>query len=147
MQHALLSRPILSLTLSSFAIGLSEFVTIGLMSPISESLSIGLPETGLLITLYAMGVSIGAPSIAYCTRHFSSKTVCLWLIALFAFANLLSAVTYTFPLLLLTRIGAGAAHGAFFSVASNLAPALVIRDKAPLAIAVMFSGLTLGGCR
>ena len=54
-----------ALTLSAFAIGTTEFVIVGLIPTIAEQLNVSLPSAGLLVSLYALGVAIGAP----CSRH------------------------------------------------------------------------------
>lgn len=141
--YPLFSKPLLSLSFSAFAIGLSEFVVIGLLTEIATDLKLSLATVGMLITAYALGVSIGSPVIAHLTRKIPSRTVCLCLVAVFAIANLASALVPGLYAILLTRLFAGAMHGAYFSIASTVAPALVALAKAPLAIAVMFSGLTV----
>lgn len=141
--YPLLSKPLFALSFSAFAIGLSEFVVIGLLTQISLNLGLDIAMTGLLITAYALGVSLGSPILAYLTRRSDSKPICVGLIGVFALANLASAMIPSFIAILFTRLVAGATHGAYFSIASTVAPSLVTPKKAPLAIAVMFSGLTV----
>lgn len=144
MKHyPLLSKPLLAFSFSAFAIGLSEFVVIGLLTQIATDLKLSLSTAGLLITAYALGVSVGSPILAHITRRIASKKICICLVAVFTLANLASAIVPSFVAILVTRLLAGAMHGAYFSIASTVAPALVAPNKAPLAIAVMFSGLTV----
>ncbi len=141
--YPLLSKPLLALSFSAFAIGVSEFVVIGLLSQIAGDLGTDLAMAGLLITAYAVGVSLGSPMLAHATRKYASKPICIWLIGIFAAANLASAVMPSLLAILVARMIAGAMHGGYFSIASTIAPALVAPSKAPQAIAVMFSGLTV----
>mgnify|MGYP001021356270 CR=1 FL=1 len=144
MKHyPLLSKPLLSFSFSAFAIGLSEFVVIGLLTQIAASFKLSIPTAGLLITAYALGISGGSPILAHVTRKISSKIICICLISAFTLANLASAIVPSFFAFLAARFFAGAMHGAYFSIASTAAPAIVAPNKAPLAIAVMFSGLTV----
>ena len=52
---------LLALTISAFAIGTTEFVIVGLVPTIAEQLAISLPSAGMLVSIYALGVAIGAP--------------------------------------------------------------------------------------
>ena len=54
-----------ALTLSAFAIGTTEFVIVGLVPTIANDLGVSLPSAGLLVSLYAVGVAIGAPAVSY----------------------------------------------------------------------------------
>jgi DHA1 family inner membrane transport protein len=141
--YPLLSKPLLAFAFSAFAIGVSEFVVIGLLSQIAGDLGLDLTMAGLLITVYAAGVSIGGPLLAHLTRRSASKPVCLRLIWAFAATNLASAVMPSLLPIVIFRMISGAMHGAYFSIASTAAPAMVAPSRAPAAIAVMFSGLTV----
>ena len=48
---------LLALTLSAFAIGTTEFVIVGLLPTVAADLSISIPSAGLLVSLYALGMS------------------------------------------------------------------------------------------
>lgn len=74
---------LLALTLSAFAVGTTEFVIVGLVPTIAESLGVSLPSAGLLVSLYAVGVAIGAPVLTALTGKLNRKSVLLWLMALF----------------------------------------------------------------
>ena len=60
-----------ALTLSAFAIGTTEFVIVGLVPTIAQDLGVTLPSAGLLVSLYALGVAIGAPVLTALTACFS----------------------------------------------------------------------------
>lgn len=139
----LLSKPLLAFSFSAFAFGLSEFVVLGLLTQISEAIGVDISQSGLLITAYALGVSLGSPTLAYATRKIPSKPICVRLILVFVLANLASAMTQNIALILIARLIAGVMHGTYLSIASTVAPVLVAPNKAPLAIAIMFSGFTV----
>lgn len=141
--YPLFSKPLLALSFSAFAIGLSEFAVIGLLTQLVLDLGINLPMGGWLIAVYAGGVSFGAPILAHITRKIPSKPICVLLLMVFAIANLASVVSQSFSFILIARLIAGVMHGAYFSIASTVAPALVAPRASHQAIAVMFSGLTL----
>ena len=138
---------LLALTLSAFAIGTTEFVIVGLLPTVAADLSISIPSAGLLVSLYALGVAIGAPVLTALTGKLPRKAPLLALMALFTTGNLLAWQAPSYETLVAARILTGLAHGVFFSIGSTIATGLVPRDKAAsaiaIAIAIMFTGLTV----
>ncbi|WP_339020802.1 MFS transporter [Aeromonas salmonicida] len=132
-----------ALTLSAFAIGTTEFVIVGLIPTIAEQLNVSLPSAGLLVSLYAMGVAIGAPLLTALTGKVPRKWLLVGLMALFTAGNLLAWQAPGYESLIVARVLTGLAHGVFFSVGSTIATGLVAKEKAASAIAIMFSGLTV----
>ena len=132
-----------ALTLSAFAIGTTEFVIVGLIPTIAEQLNVSLPSAGLLVSLYALGVAIGAPVLTALTGKLPRKWLLVGLMALFTAGNLLAWQAPGYESLIVARILTGLAHGVFFSVGSTIATGLVAKEKAASAIAIMFSGLTV----
>ncbi|MGL5678709.1 MAG: MFS transporter [Plesiomonas shigelloides] len=134
---------LLALTLSAFAIGTTEFVIVGLIPTMANDLQVSLPSAGLLVSLYALGVAIGAPVLTALTGKWNRKSVLLGVMSLFVIGNLLAWQAPGYPTLVVARILTGLAHGVFFSIGSTIATGLVSKEKAASAIAIMFTGLTL----
>jgi predicted MFS family arabinose efflux permease len=134
---------LLALTLSAFAIGTTEFVIVGLIPTVAADLGIGLPSAGLLVSLYALGVAIGAPVLTALTGKLPRKALLLGLMALFTVGNLLAWKAPSYESLIAARVLTGLAHGVFFSIGSTIATGLVPKEKAASAIAIMFTGLTV----
>lgn len=132
-----------ALTLSAFAIGTTEFVIVGLIPTIASSLGVSLPSAGLLVSLYALGVAVGAPLLTALTGRVPRKPLLLGLMALFTLGNLVAWQAPGYQALMAARVLTGLAHGVFFSIGSTIATGLVSKDKAASAIALMFSGLTV----
>ncbi|MEM5535772.1 MFS transporter [Neptuniibacter pectenicola] len=132
-----------ALTLSAFAIGTTEFVIVGLVPTIAQDLGVSLPSAGLLVSLYALGVAIGAPVLTALTGRWQRKSVLLAVMSLFVVGNLLAWMAPTYSSLITARILTGLAHGVFFSIGSTIATSLVPREKEASAIAIMFTGLTV----
>ncbi|WP_199103921.1 MFS transporter [Aquitalea sp. ASV11] len=132
-----------ALTLSAFAIGTTEFVIVGLIPTIAASLHVSLPSAGMLVSLYALGVAIGAPVLTALSSRLPRKTLLLTLMALFTLGNLLAWQAPAYGTLAIARVLTGLTHGVFFSIGSTIATSLVPRQKAASAIALMFSGLTV----
>ncbi len=132
-----------ALTLSAFAIGTTEFVIVGLVPTIAQDLGVSLPSAGLLVSLYALGVAVGAPVLTALTGRWKRKNVLLTIMSLFVIGNLMAWMAPGYESLVTARILTGLAHGVFFSIGSTIATSLVSKDKEASAIAIMFTGLTV----
>ncbi|MGJ8646300.1 MAG: MFS transporter [Marinomonas colpomeniae] len=132
-----------ALTLSAFAIGTTEFVIVGLIPTIANDLSVNLPSAGLLVSLYALGVAIGAPVLTALTGTLNRKWLLIGLMSLFILGNMLAWAAPGYNSLIVARILTGLAHGVFFSIGSTIATRLVPKEKEASAIALMFTGLTV----
>lgn len=134
---------LLALTISAFAIGTTEFVIVGLVPTIAEQLGVSLPSAGLLVSLYALGVAVGAPVLTALTGKVPRKQLLVGLMALFTAGNVLAWLAPGYETLVVARVLTGLAHGVFFSIGSTIATSLVSKEKAASAIAIMFGGLTV----
>jgi DHA1 family inner membrane transport protein len=132
-----------ALTASSFAIGTTEFVVVGIMPTVAHDFRVSISSAGLQVSLYALGVAIGGPVLTTLTRNVCRKTLLVSLMALFVIAHIGSAIAPDFNFLLITRFISGFSHGVFFGVGATIAASLVAPDKKASAIAIMFAGLTL----
>lgn len=132
-----------ALTLGAFAIGMTEFIIMGLLPEVAADLNVSIPLAGLLITGYALGVAAGAPVITLATHKMPRKALLLFLMILFIAGNALAALAPNYTVLMLARILAALTHGSFFGVGSVICAELVPKEKRAGAIAIMFTGLTL----
>lgn len=135
--------PLLALAVSAFAIGTTEFISVGLLPLIAEDLHISVTMSALTVTLYALGVTIGAPVLTSLTSSVPRKTLLLWIMIIFIAGNSLAAVSSGIALLLIARVISAFAHGVFMSIGSTIATDLVPDDRRASAISIMFSGLTV----
>jgi MFS transporter, DHA1 family, inner membrane transport protein len=134
---------LLALTLGAYAIGTTEFVIVGLIPTIAADLGVSLPSAGLLVSLYALGVAVGAPVLTALTGRVPRKTLLVALMLLFTVGNLIAWMAPTYGSLIVARVLTGLAHGVFFSIGSIIATSVVPKEKAASAIAIMFTGLTV----
>jgi DHA1 family inner membrane transport protein len=132
-----------ALALSAFAIGTTEFVIVGLIPTMAASLGVSVPSAGLLVSVYALGVAVGAPVLTALTGRVPRKQLLLALMVLFTAGNLLAWMAPGYGTLMAARVLTGLAHGVFFSIGSTIATGLVPKEKAASAIALMFTGLTV----
>src|SRR5690606_41495389 len=98
-----------ALTISAFAIGTTEFVIVGLIPTVATDLAVSLPSAGLLVSLYALGVAIGAPLLTALTGRVPRKPLLIGLMALFTLGNLLAWLAPGYALLIVARVLTGLA--------------------------------------
>jgi len=134
---------LLALTLGAYAIGTTEFVIVGLIPTIAADLGVTLPSAGLLVSLYALGVAVGAPVLTALTGRVPRKTLLVALMLLFTLGNVIAWMAPGYGSLIVARVLTGLAHGVFFSIGSIIATSVVPKEKAASAIAIMFTGLTV----
>lgn len=134
---------LLALAVSAFAIGTTEFISVGLLPLIAEDLHISVTVSGLTVTLYALGVTFGAPVLTALTSRIPRKTLLLWIMAVFIAGNTLAASASGITVLLAARVISALSHGVFMSIGSTIAADLVPEHRRASAISVMFSGLTV----
>lgn len=134
---------IIALTLSTFGICTSEYVIMGLLPEVAADLNVSIPKAGVLVSGYAMGVVVGAPTLAILTSKMKRKPTLLFLICLFIIGNILCAMAPTYNLLMGARIIAALCHGTFFGIASVVAADLSEPHNRGKAIAYVFMGCTL----
>ena len=137
------AAPFIALGIGAFGIGLTEFIIMGLLPQVAQDLDVSLPQAGLLITGYALGVTIGGPVLAIAASRLPHRAVLVLLMAIFTFGNMLCAVSPGFGLVLAARVITGFAHGTFFGTSAVVAQAIVPPHRKASAIAIVFTGLTL----
>ena len=132
-----------ALTLGGFAIGTSQFASMGLMPNMVVSVGVTEPQVGHVISAYALGVVVGAPLLAILGAGWKRKTLLLALMAFYALGNLASALGPTYESLLVFRFIAGLPHGTYFGAAALTAVAISPPDKRGRAVSLVMLGLTL----
>ncbi|WP_434812341.1 MFS transporter [Microbacterium sp. bgisy189] len=143
---------LLSLAVGSFGIGMTEFTVMGLLPDMARDL---LPElwaadaetaiahTGWLISFYALGVVVGAPTIAGVVARFPRHRVMLVLAAALTVCNALTFVLPTFELVAASRVLAGLPHGAYFGIGALVAADVLGPGRRAQGVAFMLTGLTV----
>jgi DHA1 family inner membrane transport protein len=143
LRGLLTSPPLAALAVAAFGIGTSEFIIMGLLPNLADSFQVSIPRAGVLVTGYALSVTIGAPLVAIATAKLERKLALLLLMGIFTLGNLACAIAPSYNLLFAARVLTALCHGAFFGIGSVVASNLVPRNQRAQAIALMFSGLTL----
>lgn len=134
---------LLAIGLGSFAIGVGEFISMGLLPEISSSLSISIPQAGHAISAYALGVVVGAPLLAIFSTGRSRTRMLVVMMGLYAVANIASALAPNYATLLVLRLLSGFPHGTFFGIASLVAASMAPSHMRARAVAYVMLGLSV----
>ncbi|MFJ6673102.1 MFS transporter [Actinosynnema sp. NPDC091369] len=132
-----------ALALGGFGIGTTEFATMGLLPQMAATFDISIPTAGHAISLYALGVVVGAPLIAGLAAKLPRKGLLIGLTLALALGNGLSALAPNTALLMTARFVAGLPHGAYFGIAAVVATTLVAPERRGTAVARIMVGLTV----
>ncbi|WP_323674103.1 MFS transporter [Faecalibacter sp. LW9] len=138
-----MKKSLVALALGGLAIGMTEFTMMGVLEDFAKDMNISIPKAGNFISMYAMGVMVGAPTLIMATSKFSPKKVLMFFMLLFAIFNTLFVISPSYTTLIIARFLSGLPHGAFFGVGSVVASQLATKGKEAQAIAFMFMGLTV----
>ncbi len=136
-------RALFALGVGGFGIGTGEFVIMGLLPNAARDLGVSVPTAGHLISIYALGVVIGAPVFAVLGAKWPRRALLIALMAFFTLGNLASALVPGFAGIAVARLLSGLPHGTYFGVAALVAASLVPREKRAQAVANVFLGLTI----
>ena len=134
---------LVALAVGGFAIGTTEFASMGVLPDIAGDLGVSIPTAGHAITAYALGVVVGAPTFAILGARLPRKGLLLALVVALTVANLASALAPTFATFELARFASGLPHGAYFGIGAVVASSLVPRERRARAVAMTMMGLTV----
>ncbi len=134
---------VLALAMGGFAIGTTEFVTMGLLPQIADGVDVSIPTAGHVISAYAVGVVVGAPLLAFFGARLPRRGLLVALMVAFVGGNLATALAPTSELLILARFFSGLPHGAFFGVASLVAASMAPPERRGRAVALVMLGLSV----
>jgi DHA1 family inner membrane transport protein len=134
---------VLALAMGGFAIGTTEFVTMGLLPQISSGVDVSIPTGGHVISAYAVGVVVGAPVLAFLGARLPRRALLVALMAAFAVGNAVSALATSYEQLMVARFAAGLPHGAYFGVASLVAASMARPSRKGRAVALVMLGLSV----
>lgn len=115
----------------------------GLLPDLARSFHVSIPKAGLLVSGYALSVTVGSPFVALALARTNRKHALLVLMGVFLLGNAMCAIAPNYGLLMAARVLTALCHGAFFGIGSIVASTVVPREKRSQAITIMFSGLTL----
>lgn len=138
-----MKKSLLTLMVGGIAVGMTEFMMMGVLPDVASSLSIPIPRAGNLISIYALGVVIGAPLMTALTGRYAPRKILMGLMLMFTVFNTLFALAPSYGLLMAARLCAGLPHGAFFGMGAVVASRLADPGREARSVSIMFAGLTV----
>lgn len=132
---------VLALAVGGFAIGTTEFVTMGVLPQLADGVGVSIPTAGHVISAYALGVVVGAPVIAFFGAKLPRRGLLLGLMVAYALFNAISALAPGYGSLVLARFLDGLPHGGYFGVSALVASSMVTPERRGRAMALTFMGL------
>src|SRR5699024_1024703 len=138
-----MKRGLFALALGGLAAGMAKFTMMGILPDIALAMDKDIPVTANLISFYALGVLIGAPTLVLMTSRYNPKYVLMLFMGLFVVFHGLFSLSSTFGMMEVTRFLAGLPHGAFFGVGSVVAAKMAPPGKEAGYISIMFVGMTI----
>ena len=137
-----MKKSLIALALGTLALGITEFVMMGILPDVATSMGVSIPEAGRLISAYAIGVCCGAPMLTV-VHKYPPKSILLFLGALMLAGAMLSVMAQNYYMLLAARFISGLPHGAYFGVASIGAVRLADAGHKTGAVSIMIAGMTV----
>lgn len=137
-----MKKSLIALAFGTLALGMTEFVMMGILADVAQGLHVSIPQAGHLISAYALGVTCGAPMLTVAYRY-KLKSILIFLGSLMLLGALLCTFAPDFHTLLAARFIAGLPHGAYFGVASIAAVRLADEDHKTGAVSIMIAGMTI----
>ncbi len=138
-----LTGALVALALGGFTIGTSEFVAMGLLPELSRGVDISVSTGGHVVSAYALGVVVGAPTLAALGARFPRRGLLIALMTVYLLGNVLSALAPSYGALVAARFLGGLPHGAFFGVAALVAADLAGPGRRAYAVARVMLGLAV----
>lgn len=126
-----------------FCLGTSEFMIAGILEPISADLQVSIPQAGLLITGFAVGMIVGAPAMALLTLKLPRRATMIITIIAFSALHILAALSPSYSILMVTRVMAAIACGGFWAVAAVHTTRIAPAEVHGRALASLVGGLTV----
>ena len=137
-----MKKSLVALAFGTLALGIAEFVMMGILPDVSRYFDVSIPTAGHCISAYALGVCCGAPLLV-AFHKYPLKRLLLFLAALILFGAALSAMAQSFVMLVVARFISGLPHGAYFGVASIVAVKLADEAHKTSAVSIMVAGMTV----
>lgn len=135
--------PVLILIASSFMLGMSEFIVVGILPDIAADLKISEVTVGNLVSLFAFVYAPVMPLGSALSARFPRFATHLTLIGIFLAGNILCAFAPNYAVLVVARIMIALVSGTLVAVAMTYAPDVTTDRFRTKFIAWVFSGFSI----
>ena len=135
--------PVVILIASSFMLGMSEFIVVGILPDIATDLKVSEVTVGNLVSLFAFVYAPVTPLGSALSARFPRFATHLTLIGIFLAGNLLCAFAPNYAVLVVARIMIALVSGTLVAVAMTYAPDVTTDKFRTKFIAWVFSGFSI----
>lgn len=137
------SVQVIALTAMSFALGMNEFLMMGILPDIARGLSVPQTMVGNLVSLFAGVYAVCTPLGAAVSSRFRRFDIYLAMGCVFLLGNTLSGLATGYPLLALSRMVVALVAGPMVAVAMTFAPQVARPQDRTRFTAWIFSGFSI----
>ncbi|GHC77998.1 MFS transporter [Nocardiopsis terrae] len=141
--HTLRSGWLACLALTAFAVGTDDLVIAGLLPAIAQDLDVSVAVAGQLVTVFSLTYAVAAPPLAVATARAPRRALLLVGLALFALANLVTALAPTYAVLMAMRVVAALIAATLTPAAFSMAARLAPPERTGRAVGAVAAGLTV----
>lgn len=134
---------VIALTFSAFIFNTTEFVPVGLLTDIGDSLGMRPTDVGVMMTIYAWTVSIASLPLTLFVREVERRALLMRVFTVFIISHVVAGIAPNFEILVLGRIGIAFAHAVFWSISIPLVVRLVPPEGERRALAMMSIGTSV----
>ena len=135
--------PVVSLAFAAFVFNTSEFVPVGLLTGIADSFSMRIADTGLMMTMYAWVVSLASLPAIFIFSDTERRRLLIGVFILFVLSHVLSAVAWSFPILMVSRFGVALSHSVFWAITAAMVMRIAPLGKKTQAVSMLAAGSAL----
>lgn len=135
-----MKKGLFALALGTFTLGIAEFIIEGILTDVAHNMNVSIPQAGHLISIYALGVCVGAFSLILMHKY-RPKNILLFLTSLVILGAIIATIAPSYGLLLCARFIQGLPHGAYFGTATIVAVKMAKEGKGTKAVAMMCAGM------
>lgn len=128
------------LALGTFLMLTTEFIVAGILPQMAGDLGVGVARAGWLITVFALGMVIGAPVMAMATLRLPQRLTLILALVVFAIGHVIVALASNFEVLLAARFLTALATGAFWAIAGVVAAKSAGAGMASRALGIVSAG-------
>lgn len=126
-----------------FTLNTTEIMVAGLISGIASEFGVSVAAVGWLISIFAVGMVVGGPSLTIAMRELPPKRSLIWLLVVFTIGQTIAALAPGYWVLAVARVVTALAASAFFGVAAAVCVQLVGAEYRGRAMSVLYGGLTI----